>query len=62
VSVVDIDTNAVKATIPVGAAPFRVAVDPDAHRAYVTNHDSGSVSVIDTLSNTVVVTKVHVVR
>ncbi|WFR74250.1 helix-turn-helix domain-containing protein [Prescottella defluvii] len=33
-------------TIPVGTAPFAVAVSPDAARAYVTNGGDGTVSVI----------------
>ena len=35
-------------TIPVGDAPIGVAVSPDGRRAYVTNRDSDTVSVIDT--------------
>ena len=31
-----------------------VAISPDGARAYVNNHDSGTVSVINTASNTVV--------
>ena len=33
-----------------------MAITPDGTRAYVTNHGLGSVSVIDTASNTVVAT------
>jgi YVTN family beta-propeller protein len=54
VSVIDIATNTVVATIPVGAAPLGVAITPDGTRAYVTNFSSARVSVIDTTTNTVV--------
>jgi YVTN family beta-propeller protein len=40
--------------IPVGSRPFSVAVDPAANRAYVANGGSSSVSVIDTVTNTVI--------
>ena len=65
VSVIDIATNTVVATIPVGPIPFApigVATAPDGTRAYVTNagvpFDSanGTVAVIDTATNTVVAT------
>ncbi|MGQ0776973.1 MAG: TIR domain-containing protein [Pseudonocardiales bacterium] len=41
------DTRSVTATIPVGDYPSGVAVSPDGRHAYITNRDSGSVSVID---------------
>ena len=56
VSVIDTTTNTVKATVAVGAAPFRIALDPGLNRAYVTNSGSNSMSVIDTTTNTVVST------
>ncbi len=43
-------------TVGVGNHPTEVAVSPDGTRAYVTNADSKSVSVIDTATNTVVAT------
>jgi len=55
VSVIDVATSTMIATIPIpaplgyfplGAFPFRVAVDPATHRAYVTNYEGGTVSVI----------------
>jgi YVTN family beta-propeller protein len=49
-------TFTVTATIPVGAAPRGVAVDPGTHTAYVTNTDSGTVSVIDEATNAVTAT------
>src|ERR1700751_4984019 len=56
VSVIATASNTVIATIPVGGAPYGVAVNPDGGRVYVTNSDSGSVSVIATASNTVIAT------
>ena len=41
-------------TIKVGKSPGSVAVDPQEHRAFVTNSDSNSVSVIDTTGNLVI--------
>jgi len=54
VSVINIATNAVVATVPVGAFPAGVAVNPAGAFAYVANRDSNNVSVIDTHTNTVV--------
>jgi YVTN family beta-propeller protein len=65
VRVIDTTTNSVGttnmllgggATVTVGSAPYGVAVYSTANRAYVTNHGSNTVSVIDTTSNTVVAT------
>lgn len=42
--------------ITVGSDPSAVAVTPDGRYAYVTNHGSASVDVIDTATNTVVAT------
>ncbi len=55
VSVIDMSTNTVVATVPVGGNPQGVAVTPDGRHAYVVNN-GGYVSVIDTTSNTVVAT------
>lgn len=64
VTVIDTTTGTVKATIPVGDTPQRIAVDPVLGRAYVTNYGldgfagqgvaGSSVSVIDTSTDTVV--------
>ncbi|MFJ1569694.1 YncE family protein [Streptomyces erythrochromogenes] len=56
VSVIDTATNAVVVTVPVGDAPWGVAVSPDGTRAYVTNANDDTVSVVDTATNTVVAT------
>jgi YVTN family beta-propeller protein len=65
VSVIDTATNTVTATIPVGVSPFGVAVTPDGSKVYVANEDiahpsgivgPGTVSVIDTATNTVTAT------
>jgi YVTN family beta-propeller protein len=46
----------VVATIPVGAFPVGVAISPDGARAYVTNANDNTLSVIDTATNTVIAT------
>jgi len=52
VSVINIATNNVMATIPVGSGPFGVSVSPDGSKVYVANFD-GTVSVINTATNNV---------
>ena len=54
VSVVDLTTDTVTATIPVGGFPFRVAIDEELDRAYVGNTNDGTVSEIDTTTDAVV--------
>ena len=56
VSVINIATNAVVATVPVGTFPAGVAVNPAGAFVYVTNRDSNNVSVIDVHTNTVAAT------
>jgi YVTN family beta-propeller protein len=56
VSVVDIVTGTVTATIAVGDQPYGVAVHPDGSTVYVTTELGFDVSVIDTASNTVTAT------
>ena len=53
VSVVDVASQTVVATIAVGDNPDGVATTPDGTRAYVANFLSDNVSVIDTATNTV---------
>jgi YVTN family beta-propeller protein len=54
--VIATDKNQVVATIPVGVGPVAVAVTPDGTRAYVINDDAVSVSVINTVTNSVLTT------
>ncbi len=56
VSVIDVATNTVVATVPVGANPNGVGVNSAGTRAYVTNGGGNTVSVIDSATNTVVST------
>jgi YVTN family beta-propeller protein len=56
VSVIDIATDTLVATVPVGSGPYGVAASQVLPRVYVTNSTGGSVSVIDTVTNTVVAT------
>ncbi|MFZ0564824.1 MAG: YncE family protein [Chlamydiales bacterium] len=56
VTVFDVATDTVTATVTVGADPEDVAITPDGAFAYVTNNGSGNVSVIDTSTNTVTAT------
>ena len=56
VAVVDTATDSVLTTITVGKAPQSVAYVPELHQAYVANQRSNSISVIDTITNTVIAT------
>ena len=56
VSVIDIATNTVTATVDVGTCPGGVAVSPDGSKVYITNEYSSNVSVIDTATNSVIAT------
>ena len=60
VSVINIATGAVVKTITVGSQPSAVAISPTAKRAYVTNWASGTVTVINTDTNTVVGSAIRV--
>jgi YVTN family beta-propeller protein len=44
----------INSTIPVGTGPVRIAVSPTMNRAYVSNRDSDTISVIDTTTHTVI--------
>src|SRR5258708_6150730 len=59
-TVFDLATNAVVATIPVGLYPVGVAISPDLTRVYVVNQGGygwpGTISVISTATNTVIAT------
>lgn len=56
VSVIDIATNTVIATIPVGNSPWGVSTNTDGSRIYVSNQGESSISVIDVATNTVIAT------
>jgi len=57
ISVIDTATNTVVGDpIPVGDNPIDVAVSPDGTTVYVSNFDSGNVSVIDASTNMVIAT------
>jgi YVTN family beta-propeller protein/VCBS repeat-containing protein len=53
VAVSPFEKGTVIASIPVGDSPYGVALSPDGKHAYVTNRNDGTVSVIDTATNTV---------
>ncbi|HEY3825148.1 MAG TPA: YncE family protein, partial [Bryobacteraceae bacterium] len=55
-SVVNTVTNAITASIPVGATPVAAAINSAGTRVYVCNNGSSTVSVIDTSNNIVVAT------
>ncbi|MGE1043954.1 YncE family protein [Bacillus wiedmannii] len=42
----------IAAPIPVGSTPTDIAITPDGSRAYVTNANASTVSVISTITNT----------
>jgi YVTN family beta-propeller protein len=56
VSVIDLTTDAVTATIPVGLFPDSLTVTPDGRSVYVANSSSESISVIDTATDAVTAT------
>ncbi len=53
VSIISTETNTVIDTIPVSTSSFRIAISSNGLKAYVTNPDSNSVSVIDTTTRAV---------
>lgn len=55
VSVIDLNTNNITATVPVGNSPYGVAVSLDASKVYIANNNSSNVSVINTTTNSVTV-------
>ena len=50
---IDIPTNKIIATVPVGSGPEGVVITPNGKKVYVTNGDDGTISVIDTETNAV---------
>lgn len=53
VSVVNVSSNTVLTTIPVGQSPAGVYLSPDHSKVYVANYNSNSISVINVTSNSV---------
>ncbi|MGD0710430.1 MAG: beta-propeller fold lactonase family protein [Bacteroidales bacterium] len=53
VTAIDVATDTIKATIPVGTYPFGVSVSRDGSKVYVTNWTANTVNVINTATNTV---------
>jgi len=53
VSVINVATNTVATTIPVGQYPWGVSVSHDGAKVYITNAGANTVSVINTATNTV---------
>ena len=56
VSVINVATNSVIATIPLGTHPQGVSVSPDGTKVYITNNQDNTVSVINTSTNSVTAT------
>jgi YVTN family beta-propeller protein len=56
VSVVDLSTNNITKTITVGDNPVAAVATPDGGKVYVLNSSSATVSVIETVGNTVIAT------
>lgn len=54
VNVIDTNTDTLVASIAVGGGPSGIAITPDGLRAYVTNFDNNSVSIIDTVNRVVI--------
>src|SRR5262245_62143101 len=53
VTVIDPTTDQITTKIPLGVHPIRFAMTPDGRKAYVSNVQSGTVSVIDTANRNV---------
>jgi YVTN family beta-propeller protein len=47
ISVIDAQTNQVTATIPTGGSPNTIAIMPNGYTAYVSNLDSGTLTILD---------------
>ncbi len=53
VTVIDVTTNAVITTIPVGLYPYAISVSRDGNKVYIANRNPKTISVINTSTNTV---------
>src|SRR5438445_372780 len=56
VAVIDDSTDQIITRIPVGNGPVRIAMSPDGLKAYVSNGQAGTVSVLDTVALTTTAT------
>src|SRR5207245_928464 len=56
VAVIDDSTDQIITRIPVGNGPVRIAMSPDGLKAYVSNGQAGTVSVLDTVALTATAT------
>ena len=56
VAVIDDSTDQIITKIPVGNGPVRIAMSPDGLKAYVSNGQAGTVSVLDTVALTTTAT------
>ena len=55
-TVIDVASDTVAGTIPVGGRPIGVAVNADETRLYTANNQTGNVSVVDLTNNSVIAT------
>jgi YVTN family beta-propeller protein len=62
VSILDTNTLVMKGSIPVGQSPFFITISKDGTKAYVANFEDNTVSIIDTLTNTVTETVASALR
>ena len=53
---IDTSTNQVVTQIPVGSFPIRIAMTPDRRKAFVSDAQSASISVLDTVARTNIAT------
>ena len=56
VAVIDTSTDEIITRIPVGHGPVRITMSPDRLKAYVSNGQAGTVSVLDTVALTTTAT------
>tara|TARA_B100000315_G_scaffold259845_1_gene317615 strand:- start:1705 stop:1902 length:198 start_codon:yes stop_codon:yes gene_type:complete len=47
-----LSTDTELVTIPVGDGPWNIAITPDGTRAYVTNRDDNTISILDLSTDT----------
>lgn len=59
VSVIDGSTNTVVDEIEVGTEPYGIVVNPNTNKIYIVNSGSGSVSVLNGATNTVIMVEIN---